>query len=231
MQVPYKGEERTGFGPDRRIHLSRHFPPKSNEGDLGGHAPLRIVIAERDSMTADLLARALERESHGLVSTVSPDQLESALAGADERLAVISAEFHDDGLSGFDLAKAITRKEPAIQVVLILNRSTPASVIHAFRCGARGVVTRDQPITVFLGCIEHVRRGYIWVGGREAQFLLEGIRSIPASDLVMADSGARLTDREMQVVQCAAAGKTNKSDCGGTAPERAYRQELSVSRL
>ncbi|MGA7521131.1 MAG: response regulator transcription factor [Acidobacteriaceae bacterium] len=173
-------------------------------------APSRILVAERDSMTADLLAGALERESRCRVSTVRSGDLISALAAGDASLAVISSEFHDDGVDGFELTQSVVRNHPTVQVVTILSRSTPASVVQAFRSGARGVVTREQPINLFLSCIEHVRRGYIWAGGKEAEFLLEGIRSIPAIDLAVAGSGTRLTDREMQVVQCAAAGKTNK---------------------
>jgi DNA-binding NarL/FixJ family response regulator len=171
----------------------------------------RIFVAERDSMTADLLAGALERESGCRVSTVRSEDLISVLAAGDANLVVISSEFHDEGVNGFELTKSVVRNHPAVFVVMILSRSTPASVIHAFRSGARGVVTREQPINLFLSCIEHVRRGYVWAGGREAEFLLEGIRSIPSSDLAVVDSGTRLTDREMQVVQCAAAGKTNKA--------------------
>jgi DNA-binding NarL/FixJ family response regulator len=209
LQPPSKSTARPAVGAGHVIHLS-HAAPRAEEGILREQALSRIFVAERDSMTADLLASALERECGCRASTVRPDDLISVLAAGDASLVVISSEFHDEGVDGFELTKSVARNYPTVLVVIILSRSTPASVIHAFRSGARGVVTREQPVNLFLSCIEHVRKGYVWAGGREAEFLLEGIRSIPSSDLAVADSGARLTDREMQVVQCAAAGKTNK---------------------
>lgn len=210
MQPPSKSTASPAGGAGHVIHLS-HPTPGAEDGILREQVLSRIFVAERDSMTADLLAGALERESGCRVSTVRSEDLISVLAAGDANLVVISSEFHDEGVNGFELTKSVVRNHPAVFVVMILSRSTPASVIHAFRSGARGVVTREQPINLFLSCIEHVRRGYVWAGGREAEFLLEGIRSIPSSDLAVVDSGTRLTDREMQVVQCAAAGKTNKA--------------------
>jgi DNA-binding NarL/FixJ family response regulator len=59
-------------------------------------------------------------------------------------------------------------------------------------------------------CIEHVRKGFIWAQGREAIFLQEALMRIPAPNLAIAIDPHQLTPRQLQVVQYAAAGKTNK---------------------
>lgn len=161
-------------------------------------------------MTAELLAGALEREGRWQAGAVRSLQLLSVLNTRPADLIIISADLDADEKSGFALVEAISRAYPKILTVVIVDQSTRGAVIEAFRCGARGVVSREQPISVFLSCIEQVRRGYIWAGGKEAEFLLDGIRSIPASNVIVADAANPLTDRELQVVQCAATGKTNK---------------------
>lgn len=176
--------------------------------------PFRVVVVERDSMTADLLAGALTRESGCDARAVSSADLLSELSAVHADLVVISADLHANGVTGFQLAQALTHAHPQILMVMILSRSTPNEVIQAFRSGARGIVSRDQSISLVLRCVEHVRRGYIWVGGREADFLLTGVRSIPATDLAVAGAATPLTEREMQVVRHAAMGKTNKSIAG-----------------
>jgi DNA-binding NarL/FixJ family response regulator len=102
---------------------------------------------------------------------------------------------------------------------MLLNVSNQESVIKAFRSGARGVFSRLQSMPEFFDCIEHVRKGYIWAGRQETSSLMDAFKSIPAFNLVSAREAQSLTARELQVVHCAAKGKTN----------RAIASELSLS--
>ena len=71
------------------------------------------------------------------------------------------------------------------------------------------MICRNQPIAQFISCIEHVSKGFIWAGREETNSILEAFKSIP-SPMVLSNSPS-LTARELQVVQCAATGKTNKA--------------------
>jgi DNA-binding NarL/FixJ family response regulator len=66
-------------------------------------------------------------------------------------------------------------------------------------------------MTEFLDCIEHVGKGFVWAGREETNALLEAFKSIPAPNVLFASDSPGLTVRELQVVQCAAKGKTNKT--------------------
>ena len=94
---------------------------------------------------------------------------------------------------------------------MLMNHTTHELVINAFRAGARGVFSRQLPMTEFLDCIEHVGKGYIWAGKQETSSLLEAFKSIPAPNVLSANDSPSLTTRELQVVQCAAKGMTNKA--------------------
>jgi DNA-binding NarL/FixJ family response regulator len=65
-------------------------------------------------------------------------------------------------------------------------------------------------VAELLDCVEHVRKGFIWAGAQETTLLLDALRSIPSPSLTMADESSPLTARELEVVRCAATGKTNK---------------------
>jgi DNA-binding NarL/FixJ family response regulator len=65
-------------------------------------------------------------------------------------------------------------------------------------------------VAEFLDCVEHVRKGFIWAGALETTLLLDAIKCIPSPDIAMAGASSPLTERELEVVQCAAKGKTNK---------------------
>jgi DNA-binding NarL/FixJ family response regulator len=168
------------------------------------------LVVDRDSMSSDLLANVLRREKAYNAAAVAAPDLLPILSKSPVDLVVIGAEVILNARSGLDLTQAVSRAYPNLLLVVLLNRSTRESVINAFRSGARGVFSRERPIEEFLECIEHVRNGLIWVQGKDATFLLEAIRSVPAPNLAIAIDTPQLTSRQLQVVQYAAAGKTNK---------------------
>ena len=123
---------------------------------------------------------------------------------------MIGAELDFKSRNGFDLAQSVTKAYPNVLVVMLLNQSTHGSVVNAFRSGARGVFSRQQPMADFLDCVDHVSRGFIWAGARETTLLLDAFKCIPSPDVALANESSPLTERELQVVQCAAKGMTNK---------------------
>jgi two-component system nitrate/nitrite response regulator NarL len=171
----------------------------------------QVLIVDRDSMSSDLLANALVRDCRCEAAAIQSADLPHALSTNEVDLVVIGAELSSKSGDGFDLAYTVCRAFPRTYIVMLLNQTTHESVIKAFRSGARGVFSRQQPMADFLDCVEHVRKGFIWAGREETNSLLEAFQSIPAPSLVTAIDSPTLTVRELQVVQYAAKGKTNKT--------------------
>ena len=171
----------------------------------------RVLIADRDSMSSDLLANALVSDGQCEAAAIHPADVLHALSTCKVDLVVIGTEPDSDSGNGLNLARAVSDAHPGTFIVILLNQPTHESVINAFRSGARGLFSRQQPMTEFLDCIKHVRKGFIWAGKEETSSLLEAFKSIPAPSLITTPESPTLTARELQVVQCAAIGKTNKS--------------------
>jgi two-component system nitrate/nitrite response regulator NarL len=170
----------------------------------------RVLIVDRDSMSSDLLAMRLTRDRNFQAFGVRASDLLNRMATGMPDLVVVGADLNDEVKTGFDLAITVRQAHPAIPIVILLNQSTRDSVINAFRCGARGVFSRQQPVADFVGCVEHVRKGFIWAGAQETMFLLEAFQAIPSRSASMANECSLLSVRELQVAECAARGKTNK---------------------
>lgn len=185
----------------------------------GVEAKFKVLIVDRDSMSGDLLANALIHDKRCQAATIQSSELIPALSNSVIDLVVISAEAQSDVGDGFDLASLVGRSHPNVSIVVLLNLTTHESVIKAFRSGARGVFSRQQSMNEFFDCVEHVRKGYIWAGKQETNSLVEAFKSIPTFNMVSARDSPTLTARELQVVHCAARGKTN----------RAIAKELSLS--
>ena len=177
----------------------------------------RVMIVDRDSMGSDLLASALERDRRYEAAAIAAQELLFAMETSEVDLVVIGADLNSNPGSGFDLARNVCEAYPNTSIVILLNATTHDSVISAFRSGARGVFSRQQTMSEFLDCIEHVSRGFIWAGREETNSLLQAFKSIPAPHLGNAVDSPTLTARELQVVQLAAKGKTNKVIAGELA--------------
>jgi two-component system, NarL family, nitrate/nitrite response regulator NarL len=212
--------------PFRNQNANRWIPPPRNKPEERAVSAtqetarlVRILIVDRDSMSSDLLANALDRDKNYEAIAVDSSELMSTLAMGEVDLVVIASELNVKTRNGFDLAHLVGLEYPNVFIVILLNQSDRDSVINAFRCGARGVFCRARPMTDLLDCVEHVRKGFIWAGRTETDVLLDALRCIPSASLLNESDTPALTMRELQVVQCAAKGRTN----------RAIAQELGLS--
>lgn len=191
--------------------LSKSSPQNLVEGVPEAGPPCRVLIVDRDPMSSDLLSSALERDRHYHASAVPSADLLRVLAANRVDVVVIGADLNQRSASGYDLAAAVRRTHPDILIVILLNESTRDAVIHAFRSGARGVFSRERPVADFIACVDHVSKGYLWASEKETDILLDAFRSIPSPYTGAAPDAPPLTARELQVVQCAARGMTNKT--------------------
>jgi two-component system nitrate/nitrite response regulator NarL len=172
---------------------------------------IRVLIVDRDEMSSDLLATRLTRDGVIQASGIRAANLLNCMASGEVQLVIIGADLNDVSMTGFDLAKAVHRDYPAAPIVMILSDSTQEAVINAFCSGARGVFSRRQQLADFLDCVDHVRKGFIWAGPQETTFIQEAFLSVPSPNMLLVGDTCPLTMRELQVVKCAASGKTNKA--------------------
>lgn len=175
---------------------------------------IRILIVDRNCMGSQLLAESLERDSRftavGMVATTTTTELLSAISARKPQVAVISSEFEGGPRRGLQFVRAINTNHRNVHIVSLLERSAQDEVIAAFRCGAKGVFCRNNPLAEFRSCIERVSRGEIWASGVETEYLLEALRSAPSCDGIDSDKVRMLSKREIQVAECAVQGYSNK---------------------
>jgi DNA-binding NarL/FixJ family response regulator len=84
-------------------------------------------------------------------------------------------------------------------------------VIDAFRCGAHGVIFRDEPLETLSKCIHAVHQGQVWANSMHLGYLLEVLGQTKAIHLQDARGSNLLSKREETVVRLVADGLTNKA--------------------
>ena len=171
---------------------------------------IKTLIVDRDAMSGGLIADALARNLECDAVACHASKVLDAIATGRVDILIVSADLNSKPRGGFELVSAVSSANPSLPIVMMLDHPSKEAVLNAFRAGARGIFNREEPMSQFLECVKHVKKGSIWADPDQTNYLLEGIKSIPDTSAFTERNLATLTIREMQVVRLAALGKTNR---------------------
>jgi two-component system, NarL family, nitrate/nitrite response regulator NarL len=87
------------------------------------------------------------------------------------------------------------------RIVLWVAEMTEMDAFRALQMGARGVVTRVQPVSSLLECLRTVARGAVWIDG--ATRSTAGVNT-------RRGTATRLTRREREIIECVCKGMKNR---------------------
>lgn len=169
------------------------------------------AIVGRDFLSSGLMVNALVNGLKCEAIPVQPTDLMRVLAAEKIDLAIISSNLDSKPGSGFELASQVSRAHPGMHILILLSKSTRETVVRAFQSGATAVLNRDEPMSALLSSVEHVRKGYIWAGREESSILIDVLSCLPSQNALSNNESSALSRRELQVVECAARGKTNRA--------------------
>ena len=174
---------------------------------------ITVVIAESSSFNCQLLDAALRRKHKAFAVIGSAMESRQALALIEERkpdVAVISARLEGGPLDGYRVLNALRSSQLDTRAILLLDSRERDLVIDAFRCGAHGVIFRDERIETLGRCIHAVHQGQVWANSEQLRYLLEALSS---SMPVKFRQGVKLdvlSKRQEAVVRLVAKGLTNR---------------------
>jgi len=167
-------------------------------------SPVSVLVVEADCLTAELLSVALKRCQNlfDIVGrTVSFGDTLKAVDEMGPRVALISADLREGQGAGFRLMSQIRERFPKTAIVALLKDPRQEQVLAAFRAGARGVISRDQPFRVLARCIRRVDEGEIWASPDQIGLVFDTLNQ--ASVLLLPHESqsvfAELTPREREV--------------------------------
>lgn len=163
-------------------------------------------------MVCELMVKAL-RESHRRIAVVgSATGSAEVLKGLGENpadVAVISADLSEGPIAGFQVAREVRVSHPHIHIIMLVDSLARAAVIEAFRAGADGIFSRDEPFEILCKCIRAVYEGQIWAGSQQLRFVVEALAKSEPEHIKSASGVNLLTKREEELVHCVAEGLSN----------------------
>ena len=173
---------------------------------------ISLLVAEHSRMGCHLMETALRRSRHITVaaSVVESGELTEVYKATGPDVCIISSALKDGPTAGFKVAREVRRMSRSAAIVMLLDASERPLVIEAFRSGARGILSRDDPFDMLQKCILKVYEGQIWANSQQLTFLLESLSDNAPPPITDVKGTTLLTSRELNLVQLVAEGRTNR---------------------
>jgi len=173
---------------------------------------ISVLVAESCAMNCELMATALERDRSGLTVVASVTDINDVLSSysaVSPDVCIVAANLKDGVSSGFKATQDLRNQFPGARVILLLDMEQNQAVVDAFRAGAVGIFSREEPFEVLFKCIQRVHEGQLWLSNRQVQYLVDSLKDFP-SPITDARGTQLLTKREQGLVHLVAEGRTNK---------------------
>lgn len=175
---------------------------------------VNVFIADASLMKSQLMIAALQRSRHRIVvvgSATDSIGIHKGLREIRADVAVISVELRDGPIAGMQAVREARTSHPATRIIMAVDSSASNIVVEAFRAGAHGILSRDDPFEMLCKCIRAVYEGQVWANSAQLHFVIEALSKGAPPALIDTEQGpSLLTKREEELVELVAQGLTNR---------------------
>ena len=169
--------------------------------------PLRILIADD---------HAIVRQGLKLLIDSQPDMKVIAEAASGDAVLAQAAALKPDvvimdismpGLNGLVATRMLKQRQPHTTVVALTRHEDKTYLEELLRAGASAYVLKQSPPTEFLRAVRAVAAGGIYLDPSMTAQVADGL--LAAKPRAEAEAGAKITERETQVLRLVAVGHSN----------------------
>jgi len=172
-------------------------------------AALRLLIGDDHTLVRQGLRKILEDDGRWAIVAEVGDGREAVAQALALRPDVAIVDVGMPLLNGIDAAQQITRKVPETRVLMLSMHSDEAYVTRALQAGASGYLLKDSADQDLLKAVETVAAGQSFFSPAVARRILDDyVRQVAGS--TTPDRYASLSDREREIFQLVAEGRTNR---------------------
>ena len=170
---------------------------------------IRILLADDHHILREGLRSLLERQPGMSVVAEAGDGRETVQLADEHDPDLILMDIGMPNLNGIEATRRILEKHSNMGVVILSMHYDESYVIRSLKAGARGYLLKDSTKADLLGAIRAVVQGRSFFSPKISRILKEDYMQ------ALANKGADnnyelLTDREREILQRIAEGKTNK---------------------
>lgn len=172
---------------------------------------INLLIVEAQRLFRQSLRVLLERERDVTAVMEATDGREAYRLAIDYKPDIVLLDVDMPDLDVESVTKLLHKHLPGTRVLLLARYDEDARILTAMRAGAFGYILKDIDCTDFLRIIRATARGHHVLSPVIPERL---VRTVPGSLRQTHDEGSHhlsaLSDREREILACAAAGRSNK---------------------
>jgi DNA-binding NarL/FixJ family response regulator len=170
---------------------------------------IRVLLADDHGVVRKGLRFLLERQPDMEIVGEAADGREAVRLAEAANPDIVIMDIAMPLLNGIEATAQIVKRNPAIAVIILSVHSDEDYLLSSLNAGAKGYLVKDSAEVDLVRAIEAVRKGTPFFSPEIAKTMLEDyMRFLQQRNLQ--DSYDLLTEREKEVLQLLAEGKSNK---------------------
>jgi two-component system response regulator NreC len=169
---------------------------------------LRILLADDHTVVRQGLRKVLEERPEWQVVAEAGDGREAVRLVEQFKPDVAVLDVAMPLLNGIEATRQITRRTPQTKVLVLSMHSDEAYVTQMLKAGATGYLLKDSADVDLLQAVEAVSQGKSFFSPAVARLMSDDYARQRGDNAV--DRYESLSDREREIFQLVAEGKTNK---------------------
>ncbi len=170
---------------------------------------LRILLADDHTLVRHGLRKILEERADWEVVAEAANGREAVNLTLQHRPDVAVLDIAMPLLNGTEATRQIVRRAPEVQVLILSMHADEAYITEVLHAGAKGYLLKDAADVELLRAVTAVAAGKSFFSPAAARVMLDDyVRSLSARGIT--DRYETLSEREREIFQLIAEGRTNK---------------------
>ena len=170
---------------------------------------IRILLADDHTVMRTGLRLLLERQPNLQVVGEAADGREAVEFAALEKPDVVVMDIAMPHLNGVEAARQIAMRNPQTAIAILSMHSDESYVIRSLKAGARAYLLKDSAEADLIAAIHAITEGKSYFSAAVTRLLKEDYMH-RLTEMGAEDSYELLTNREREVLQLVAEGKSSK---------------------
>jgi DNA-binding NarL/FixJ family response regulator len=172
--------------------------------------PIRVLIADDHPLFRDGLTAMLQAGDDTELAGAATDGLQAVELALHSQPDVVVMDLHMPGMDGIEATRRIVADSPHIAVLVLTMFDDDESVFSALRAGARGYLLKGADQEQIRRAVYAAANGEIIFGTGLAARVLAYFTAALAAPAIF----PQLTDREREVLELVAQGRSNADIAG-----------------